>query len=441
MLSDGTINLLDMVVSVSNAIDLVSPEMGNHHKRVAYIALAVAREMQLSPELKHDLILSGLLHDIGALSREERRELTRFDDDGDENIHAHGEGAYLLLHKFRHFANVANVIRFHHVPWSGGEGRYFRGEQVPMASHILHLADRVDVLVDPANPILGQVDSIAAAVSRQAGSMFEPELVEAFLELAWKEYFWLDLTSPSLDQLLRRSARNLTVELDWDDLQDFAELMAHIIDFRSRFTATHSSGVAAVSAILANIVGFSVVECEKLKVAGHLHDVGKLAIPTEILEKPSRLSADEYRIIKSHAYHTYRILEPIAGLADVTAWASLHHERLDGNGYPARRPGHQIPLGARIIAVADVFTALSEDRPYRQPSPRSRVVGILEELAKTMVLDRRVIGALLDNYDEVDLHRRRTQDVALQEYAQFVHSLNACCGEAEGNLPEMRDKA
>ena len=441
MLSDGTINLLDMVVSVSNAIDLVSPEMGNHHKRVAYIALAVAREMRLPAEFKHDLILSGLLHDIGALSREERRELTRFDDDSDANIHAHGEAAYLLLHKFRHFANVANVIRFHHVPWSGGVGRRFRGEEVPLASHILHLADRVDVLVDPANPILGQVDTIAAAVSRQAGSMFEPELVEAFLELAWKEYFWLDLVSPSLDQLLRRSASNLAIELDWDDVQDFAELMAHIIDFRSRFTATHSSGVAAVGAILANTIGFSAIECQKLKVAGHLHDVGKLAIPTEILEKPSRLTADEYRIIKSHAYHTYRILEPIAGLADVTAWASLHHERLDGNGYPARRPGHCIPLGARIIAVADVYTALSEDRPYRRSSPRSRVVGTLEELAKTMVLDRSVIGALLDNYDEVDRHRQRTQEMALQEYDEFVGSLNACCGHAEGSVQGAKERA
>lgn len=424
MLNYGTINLLDMVVSVSSAIDLVSPEMGNHHKRVAYIALAIAREMASPPELEQDLILSGLLHDIGALSREERRELTRFDDDSDENIHAHGEAAYLLLRKFRHFTTVADVIRFHHVRWSEGRGRYFWGEKVPLASHVLHLADRVDVLVDPANPILGQVDSIAAAVSRHAGTIFDPELVEAFLELAWKEYFWLDMVSPSLDQLLRRSARNLAIELDWDDLQDFAELMAHIIDFRSRFTATHSSGVAAVSAMLADVVGFSVIECEKLKAAGYLHDVGKLAIPTEILEKPSRLTADEYRIIKSHAYHTYRILEPISGLADMTAWASLHHERLDGNGYPARRPGHHIPLGARIIAVADVFTALSEDRPYRQSSPRHRVIKTFQELSAAGILDRGVVGVLLDNYDEVDRHRRRTQEVALEEYAEFVGSLN-----------------
>ncbi|SCZ65594.1 HD domain-containing phosphohydrolase [Thiohalomonas denitrificans] len=414
----GTVNLLDLVISISTAIDLVAPEVGGHQKRVAYMALGMAQELGWSAEKRQQVVMAGLLHDIGALSRTERHELLCFEDGGSD-IHRHGKIGYLLLRKFRHFFEVADIVRHHHMPWQNGANAH-----LSEATHLLHLADRLDTLVLRDQPVLSQVERISRTVSCHGGSTFHPEHVEAFMELGQREYFWLDVASPSIDQLLRRSTQNFIIELDWDDLQDFAELLAHVIDFRSRFTATHSSGVAAVSAMLADMVGFSAEEREKIKVAGYLHDIGKLAISSEILEKPGRLSQAEFQVIKSHAYYTYHVLESIQGLEEVAQWAAFHHERLDGSGYPGRRQGHRIPLGARIVAVADMFTALSERRPYRGAACRKELASLMEEKAARHVIDRAVVGKLLERFKEVDRHRARAQAVAAEEYDAFLSNLH-----------------
>ena len=425
MINEPTINLLDLEISIANAVDLISGDMANHHKRVAYISLAIAEVVGLPLAERHNLLLAALLHDLGALSLVERQRILQYDGD-DYPIHA--EVAYHLLKKFRHFGEVANIVRFHHVPWSHGAGQLHHGERVPLESHILHLADRIDALTERNRQVLSQATAITSLIARDAGERFAPALVEAFAELAWKEFFWLDVVSPTIDRELTRQGRNLNIELDWDDLQDFAELFAQVIDFRSRFTATHSSGVSAVAAMLADRMGFSETECQMMKVAGYLHDVGKLAIPSEILNKPGRLTETEYQVMKSHAYHTYRVLEPIAGLEEITSWAALHHERLSGDGYPGRLPGHKVPLGARVMAVADVFTAMSENRPYRQAASRDELSAELERCARQRQLDGEVVGVLLERFDDFDRHRERAQQHAADDYQAFVRVVNRLPG-------------
>lgn len=416
------INLLDLVLSVGNAVDLVSPKVAHHHKRVAYIAAALAREMGVAVAAQHELMMAGLLHDIGALSLDERVRLLEFDA-GDIDVHAHV--GYLLLRKFAHFGGIAELVRFHHLPWSHGDGRRCCGEPVPMGSHLLHLADRIEVSIDKTRAVLDQVDGIVAAIARGAGMQFAPEAVAAFEGLATRESFWLDIESPILGQMMADAVRNVLIEIAPDDLQDFAELLAHVIDFRNPFTATHSSGVAAAAAMLAARMSFSAAECRQMRIAGYLHDLGKLAIPTELLDKPAPLTEAEFRVIKTHVYHTFQILAPIRGLHDIVTWASLHHERLDGNGYPGRRDGAVLPLGARILAVADVFTALSEDRPYRAACSRDTVIAMLTDMAERRIVDASVVAALVADYDEIDEARRCAQVAARSEYEEFLGLLGA----------------
>lgn len=416
------INLLDFVISISSAIDHIDPRIANHHKSVAYIACQIAREMGLTQGAQYDVVIAGLLHDIGVLSASEHNKLLSFDDTTDHKQHC--EIGYQLLKKFRHFGNVSTIVRHHHVEHRALSSRSGNMD-IPMESQLLFLADRIDVLIDKSQPILEQAEYLVATVARNSGDMFNPEHVDAFSELAWKEQFWLDITSPSLETLLINNCRSYSVELEDDDLLDFAEMLAQVIDFRCHFTATHSSGVATVALILAHLIGFSDTECRKIQVAGYLHDIGKLAIPSEILKKKGTLTNAEFRVIKSHAYYTYRILEPLSELNEIKIWAAMHHERLDGYGYPGRYSARSIPLGARVIAAADIFTALLEERPYRPALGNDEVREKINEMAQRNILDRKVVEVLLMNFDKINAYRIQAQEAARKEYIKFRETITS----------------
>ncbi len=416
--NESSINLHQLVLSLSQALDLVNPVMAHHHERVAYTALRVAEILGLPAGEKEKIVIAAALHDIGALSNRERESVVRLDSGL-----RHARFGHQLLMKFEPFREAARLVRFHHIPWADGAGLGAEGEAVPAGAHIIHLADRIDTLIDDRAPILSQVERIVGALRALSGRTLVPGQVEAFFQLAESPAFWLELASPGLQDRLAERTPFSTIEMDVDGLLDFAGLMAQVIDFRSRHTATHSSGVAAVTATLADLFGLAEGDCKRLQVAGFLHDIGKLAIPVEVLEKPGRLSADEWLIVNAHPYHSYRVLAAIGGLEDIATWAGMHHERLTGDGYPFRARQHEIPLEARILAVADVFTALTEDRPYRAGIEAGRAMTILKELVEERKLDARVVEVLLSHYEAVDRCRLAAQAEAVQDYREFMERL------------------
>lgn len=410
------IPMFDMILCLSNAIDLVSPAVVDHHKRVAYIASVISEEFAVSRDEQTEVMMAGALHDIGAFSLRERLDTLNFEM---TSPHRHGEAGYLLLKTFRPFSRAAVMIRYHHVPWNEGRGAESRGNQVPTGSHILHLADRVDVLTGRDREVLGKVSGICERIEKESGKHFMPELVEVFLNAARKESFWLDIVFPSISQVLARRARAATIELDMEGLLGLAKLFSLIIDFRSRFTAVHSSGVAATASSLAGFCGFSDEDCRLMSIAGFLHDLGKLSVPAEILESPGRLGEEDFRIIKGHTFYTCRILETIADLDVITAWASFHHERLEGKGYPFHYGGKELSFGSRIMSVADVFTAITEDRPYRKGMTQEEAFKVLEEMTEASTLDSEIVSILKQHYDKINATRNAAQAAAYQEYEEY----------------------
>lgn len=405
--------LFDMVMSLTNAVDLVSPALVNHHNRVAYVASSLAFELGLPAEEQRDLMLAGALHDVGALSLKDRLDALAFECSWD-GISNHGHLSCALLETFGPFSSIAPLTRHHHTPWEGHEDG-----DVPLGGHILHLADRVAVLVNERRGISEQVREIVQRIKAQSGRRFHPELVEAFTELAAQDPFWRELVSPEVGSVLESRFRSATIQLDLEGILSLAKLFGQIIDFRSRFTATHSCGVAATAEALARHVGFSGRQRGLIKAAGYLHDLGKLAVPSSILEKPGKLTEEEFTIMKNHAYHTYHVLQPVEALQVVNEWASSHHERLDGSGYPFNREGRDLSLGSRIIAVADVFAALTESRPYRTEMPGDDALQILRRMAQDRALDHNVVAMLRLHYPELDALRREAELAAAKEYQQF----------------------
>jgi HD-GYP domain-containing protein (c-di-GMP phosphodiesterase class II) len=207
--------------------------------------------------------------------------------------------------------------------------------------------------------------------------------------------------------------------LDVEMVGSFADLFARIIDFRSPFTFSHSRTISVTAGCLAGCMGFSASERRLMRIAGLLHDLGKLAVPNEILEKNGPLDAHERNVIKRHAYHTWRVLETVKDFDLIKEWGALHHERLDGKGYPFHRTADELTLGSRVMAVADVFTALTEERPYRRPMSFERALGVLEDMAEAKGLDAQVVWTLRHNEDKIESARRDVLEAAADDYQSF----------------------
>lgn len=422
MLKELKIPLFDLVSCLSNAMDMVNPLLVDHHKQVAYITFRIAKELGFSQEQQQELVLAGFLHDIGALSNAEKLQALHFEFD---NPQKHAELGYLLLKMHKPFSSISLLIRYHHTPWQNGKGTECNGHPVPLGSHILHLADRVAISVDKRREILGQVPGIMDKIERKTGEMFAGELVTAFKSLADKEYFWCDVISNNIGAIMNRVATLPIIEQGVDDLLSLARVFAHIIDFRSHFTATHSSGVAATATELARFAMFNERECKMMTIAGYFHDLGKLAVPAEVLEKPGKLTEEEYNLMRHHTYLTYRALQTINGLETINNWASFHHERINGNGYPFHQTGEELPLGSRVMAVADVFTAITEDRPYRNGMSDENAIRILQQMADNYALDANLVTLLKDHFDVINDARKKSQATSTEEYERFMTAANA----------------
>ena len=225
--------------------------------------------------------------------------------------------------------------------------------------------------------------------------------MEAFNRCAMAEAFWLDLVNLNYSEVFfeKLDVYGLT-RYTLEDATDIAKIFSIIIDKTSSYTAMHSHGVAEVAAFLAQLVGFSFDEIKCMRIAGLLHDLGKLSIPNEVLEKPGKLNATEILLIKQHTYHTYRILQRIDNFEMIAEWAAYHHETLDGTGYPFRINEKSLSLGSKILAVADVFAALTENRPYRNRLPEDRVKQIMQKMVQYRKLDCRIVEVLFGHYKE-----------------------------------------
>jgi HD-GYP domain-containing protein (c-di-GMP phosphodiesterase class II) len=413
---DLHVNLFDLLAPLARTFDLMDPAIADHSTAVAFWAFRLSEELGMPENEQRDLAVAGMLHDIGAFSRQDRVALMQFESDQHSR---HAIVGYLLLKDFPPFAGLAPIVRYHHVPWRRGKGARHNGEAVPMASHLLHLADRVSVLVPSTREVLRHVPRILAKVNAGADDLFRPEFVEALHRLGHKDHVWLEAASGNQSRVLRKALAAHAKQLDLNDLLAFSRLLCRVIDFKSEFTATHTSGLVAASLALSRLLGFSEYDCRLMQIAAYLHDLGKLAVPAEILEKPGQLDANEWHVMRSHVYYTYQVLDPIDAFRDITAWSALHHERLDGSGYPFGFQASELPLGARIMAVADVFTGITEDRPYRQGMNETLARTVLAGMAEQGELDPTAVQALLDHFDELTDARRAAQSDALIEYRSF----------------------
>ncbi len=408
-----TIETKDLIECMADAIDLINPEIHHHHRRVICVAHYLGEQMGLPANQMENLTIAAAVHDIGALTRKSQQSIFRFED----NDSAHAVYGSNLLDVFPPFHHVAPIVLHHHAHWPAVRSAMSTGENVPLESQILHLADRLSVLIGE-DFTLTKAGSIASRITEKSGTWFKPDLVAAFNMVAKKESFWLDTKDAMANRIIKRNlVRNL--QLTSESLQSLGRMFRQMIDFRSSYTAAHSASVAIIAAVLADKMGFSEEECQMMHVAGDCHDIGKLAVPESVLDKGGTLLPEEYAVIRSHTYYTDRLLSAIPEFDSIRVWGALHHERMNGYGYPFKYSSAQIPMGSRIMAVADVFTATTEDRPYREGMQPGEALQVVTNMVGSGMLDPRVVHTLDGNFDEIMGYRAEAQQQALSDFKAF----------------------
>ena len=403
-----------LIFDFSKVLNLVDTRMYDHHKQVAYIAYEIAKELNLSEDKIKEVILVGLIHDIGVVKKEDIGKNIKFED---EDVKEHTIKGYLLLNKMNSLSNMAEIIRWHHKHWENGKGFKSIKYQIALSSQIIYVADRVAVLIaSNSKNILSQTEDILNIIEGEKNSKFNPKIVDVLRKISYYPSFWLNIVTNYKEPILMDNLDFENSKITYEDFMNFSKLFIYSIDFRSRYTAAHSIGVAAVAEKLSKLSGMCQNDCNMLKVAGYFHDIGKISTPIEILEKSSKLTKDEYNIIKQHTYYTYHILDNIKGMEKIRDIAAYHHETLDEKGYPFRINKSKLSYESRLMVVSDIFTALTEKRPYREAMKKEDVTNILVDMVNKNKIDGDIVEIAINNYEELYEYNKVNQSEAIKDF-------------------------
>ncbi len=380
-----------LIHALADTIDLVGIDEIQHGKRVGFMALECARTMGAERNEQLQLYRAGLLHDCGVSSSRVHKKLVNQLDWTESDLHCK-RGAE-RLRQFHPLALFSDIVLYHHTHWQNLK-KLKIPDQTKTSANLIYLLDRVDALVamqDNPNRLACR-ETIFHKIVSLKGEYFKPELVDIFFETAQREAFWITQEPIPLMHYLHDQLREADeITLDNHDLKKMAMIFAQIVDAKSPYTAEHSVGVSRLSGYIAGECKLPGQDIGKVEVAGLLHDLGKLQIPDTVLEHEGALDGGNLAIMRHHSYVTNMILNRINGLEQITRWASDHHEKLDGSGYPFKRKESELGIESRIIMVADIFQALAQNRPYRKPQSAEMITGYLGKLAEDGKIDKNLV--------------------------------------------------
>ena len=386
----------ELLEVLSEALDRVEIDVfgvtQHHAKRVAWLSAQMGIKLGMTAEEVSDVATAALLHDSAliAYKNDYSNGVLRQNADGRGHCIAGEENLKLIpgYHMLRGY------VLYHHECADGSGPFQQKVEETPLGAQLIHIADEVDLkfaLGTECENLEEKLQQIEAYVKEQQGVLFGEKVCEVFLEVLSKEQ--LLLTQENTMKHLKESLLPIEVSFSNNEnsMLDLAELFARIIDYKSPFTKNHSLGIAQKAKQMAASFGWPEDICTKLYFAGALHDIGKLFVNPAVLEKPGRLDEEEYLHIQTHADWTWNLLGKIRGFEEIKRWASYHHEKLNGKGYPFGKTAEELGTEERLLTCLDIYQALTEDRPYKAGMAHKKAIGILREMVEKGELDADIV--------------------------------------------------
>jgi putative nucleotidyltransferase with HDIG domain len=385
------VNLREVVYSLSTALDYVGIDDVFHGKRVGYLSHLIAKELGYPEEEINDIIVEGLLHDCGVSSTVTHAKLV-YELDW-ENSHDHCVKGSELLRETSSYEKYSDTILYHHTHCE--ELPKHLDKKIKERANIIYMTDRIDVLTAVGK----NIDEVIEVLEEFRDKFFYGYLIDTFL-VVLKKYDPISvIKNQSRVELFFDGWISETpeVEVSFEKIREIAVMFSRIVDAKSPFTREHSFGVASLSKHIASLLHLDEDSCQKVEIAGFLHDLGKLRVPDEILHKRGPLDNKERDIMSNHSGDGAKILYDIKGFEEIAEFTALHHETLDSKGYPLHRGAKEIPYLARIIAIADIFQALVQDRPYREGLTPEVSIDILKDMASKGKLDIAILSVVEKN--------------------------------------------
>ncbi len=432
------LKLSELISALSHALDMTEGQPPGHCMRCCWIGMQIAAHLELDETQKWELYYTLLLKDLGCSSNAARicelygaddlsfkrdfkwvdgslgqvvrfvlqhtgrdqglaerfRKLMRIARDGeqlaDEMIATRCERGAAIARDLGFNEQVADGIHSLDEHWSGqGRPQGLKGDAIPLYARIALLTQVVDVFHTAADG-----EAALKEARARSGLWFDPELVAVLEQVAQQPGFWQTLAGPELSQsVLALCPEGHQIDVDDDYLDRVAAAFGQVVDAKSPYTAGHSERVSLYTDMIAEQLGLSQERRRWLRRGALLHDVGKLGVSNSILDKPGKLDQDEWGRVQEHARFTEEILGRIGAFAELAKVAGAHHERLDGKGYPRGLKAEDISLETRIITTADIFDAITAERPYRGATPVLETLAIMEQSLDTAI-DKRCFDAL-----------------------------------------------
>ena len=397
------IDIIGLLSAFSFALDCVEAELihvtSNHGKRVAYMSVCMAEKMGVSDDALRDLAACALLHDNALtqyINEEFYSDISNIDTlkVSSDDITPRQLGMHCIygeknLKKYPFKTGVKDVILYHHEEADGSGPFEKKWTEVPLFARIIHFSDMLDAFCKAQKFDEDVFNKAVHFIEKNKDKRFDSEVTKMFFDAFDKDEF-SRLGDEHIEEYFWEKVPCEKSFYSFNVLKDLADLFAKIIDYKSEFTSSHSLGVARTASKISEIMGYDKVICDKMYLAGTLHDVGKIAIGNEILEKPARLTDEEFAKMKNHAGYTYMILSKVDGFEEIRDIAAFHHERLDGSGYPFGKRADELTTLQRIMACADIYQALTEKRPYKDGMDHDKACEILKDMADKNWIDKNI---------------------------------------------------
>lgn len=400
------LDLTDMFYALSFALDNIEAELlgldTGHCRRVTFLSILMAKELGIKDEelrdfagccLLHDNALSEFIHEELITSKEISVPLSKIVESDEEFMYQHhsiiGERNIRLL-PFR--TDVKNIIRYHHETADGTGPMKKTAEQTDIRAQILHLADMVDMTGRLTTMTSEKFKEMQERVQRYSGTMFSKEAVDLFMKAVSFEDIVHLQNKDEVRTYFQQELTTTAYDYSDEEIHHIAELFEKIVDYKSPFTEAHSKGVADKAEMMARFYGFDAEKTLRFFFAGALHDIGKLVVSNNILEKPDKLTDEEFSTMKDHASATYYVLSQIKDIPDIVEWAANHHEKLNGKGYPRKLSEKELSFEDQLMACIDIYQALTEKRPYKDGFTHEKTIAIMKDMVSKGELNEKIVN-------------------------------------------------